>query len=848
MAKRYSDQDILKLLQWIDEGYQPTESELRVLRDRRALLFWGYSVTALPESVGLLSNLQTLDLTCTKIFTLPDYLGKLSELRVLGLGGTGITELPEFVRKFPKLEELYIWGTKITALPEWIGDLPALRFLDLEGLTLPAIPESLAMRELPFTENQDSSKPGILLKDVTLMHQDRSILLENPELIPSLYQKDQTSLRECRVIFLGDGAAGKSYTIRRFRAEGRPETVEAPYTTSETPGVEILDYRVGRGNGSFTLHFWDFGGQQLLHSMHRCFLTDETCYVVMVKTRETKANDRARYWLRNVEAFAPKSPILLFVNCWENDDGMRSIDEPALLRDYPNIQKVIYCSAKQASEAAFRETVMDSIIGLAASSKGLTRQVPTQWVRIRKAIEVESAAKNYLDRERYHELCDQNGVENEQAPALLSFFNTLGVCFSFHRDREKKELTAYKLLNPVWLTNAIYAIIEEGMAFAEEGRIQRSAVEQMLGNQAPRIVRGNENYRRTIPTLIYTAEECRYVLDVAAAHDLCYAVDENTIFFPALCTNNTPQEALSEPTDYTEHGAYCFQYAYLPDNVVHQLMVRCLRKGYTIDHSWLRGIVLGCLDDHRAIIRMTDGERLRLDLYSKKGRMPYELFLVLRSEILDISERLNLICHEYILRDPDSFRLTTLLLDRADGTKFKRGEESNERVEIEALLERFYDPLTLGRMQVKGQEVKIGPYPWHEVRKDNAALRRAIWEVYNRKCVYCGKMLIQAEVEIDHIYATKTPVVEDSGMKLYLDSLAEQGFDLAAPDYIENYLLSCKQSNDCKNNRPFGVENLRFYHELAMRKTPEILKLKAKYEEGRRWSDQLEKELTYEDN
>lgn len=141
---------------------------------------------------------------------------------------------------------------------------------------------------------------------------------------------------------LGNSDSGKTYTIKRLLNDCKKETKENPYTTKETPGVEIVDYTTDTtkyNKEKVTIHFWDFGGQALLHSMHRCFLTDKTCYVVTVKTREINSTTSARYWLKNVTAFAPNSPILLYVNCWENDDGLRSIDETRLCNDFPNIKK-----------------------------------------------------------------------------------------------------------------------------------------------------------------------------------------------------------------------------------------------------------------------------------------------------------------------------------------------------------------------------------------------------------------------------------------------------------------------------------------------------------------------------
>ena len=233
---------------------------------------------------------------------------------------------------------------------------------------------------------------GVNLYGVTLTEQDKAVFLQNdPALIAGLYEAaEQRPLRECRVIFLGDGDSGKSYTIQRFRNEARRETAEQPYLTRETPGVEILDQRVRYGGEDYTLHFWDFGGQELLHAMHRCFLSEDSCYVVTVKSRETKADRRARYWLRNVTAFAPRSPILLYVNCWDNDSGRRVLDEPRLIKDFPMISKVVYVSAKEAEDDVFQRELMNPLIKIAANSAGCNRTVNRKWKAVRDAIEAES--------------------------------------------------------------------------------------------------------------------------------------------------------------------------------------------------------------------------------------------------------------------------------------------------------------------------------------------------------------------------------------------------------------------------------------------------------------------------
>ena len=773
------------------------------------------NLSKLPAFVCLLPSLRRLDLDGTKITELPDAFEPNSNLQYLDLIKTAITRLPDSLGQLPYLEHLDIGNTQITTLPDYLGQLPGLQYLDLRGLTLTEIPESLAKRGLPFVEVWGDFERGINLYGTTLTGQDKAVFLEHPELIPSLYE-DQITLRESRVIFLGDGGVGKSYTIRRLQNGCKKETEENPYVTKETPGVEIADYRAVRGEDTLTLHLWDFGGQTILHSMHRCFLTDQTCYVVTVRTRETDVTPRARYWLRNVRAFAPSSPILLYVNCWENADGRRAIDETRLRKEFPNIEAVVYCSAKEAEDGAFRAEFLDRLVGMVAASESSQRTVNRRWNAVRNAITAESDTEHYLTKKRYRELCKENDIEDSNAPGLLSFFNTLGVCFSYHLDEDRNELEDYKLLNPVWLTNAIYAIIEEGMDYAHEGRIKVRAIERMLGTKAS---------RRVMPEIVYTPEQCRFVLDVAAAHNLCYKVDGGNVFFPALCSNNTPDEALTPPADYPQHVEYLLKYEYLPDSVVHQLMVRCLKADLAVNHCWLKGMMLGSMAAHKAIVRMDDDENLRIELWSRPEHPAYEMFELLRWEILDINKQLNLKAKEFILDDEDRYSLISLIEAERDGENV-RGESGRKRRPAE-LLGRFYEDGTwkFSRVEKNNIIIPILPREYHARRKDDPNLRKALYSVYNGICPYCEKPIDAfGDMQVDHIFPTH--YVELPELSDYVKYLEARGFDTSKPDYVENYFPVHSHCNREKSDTVLLYVLLK-RHERAYSMTPAVLR---KYE------------------
>ena len=221
------------------------------------------------------------------------------------------------------------------------------------------------------------------------------------------------------------------------------------------------------------------------------------------------------------------------------------------------------------------------------------------------------------------------------------------------------------------------------------------------------------------------------------------------------------------------------------------------------------------------------------DAYPKNGKPASNLFPLLRSEIIEVNRTLNLSARESLAADGNVFAVTTLIDAYKSNTKSVHGDVLRKAYEPFELLNRFYNAPTINGLDVNDRgEVCITQYHYRKYRKGDRALRRALYEAYDKRCGYCGKPINFDEMQVDHILAAnfQKAGVKDKETRMYIAELKEHGFDLTKPDYIENYMPCCGQCNRDKSNKTFNVEKLRKCHETAMEHTHDVLWLMREYE------------------
>ncbi len=185
-----------------DDAYRNAEKRIKKARLDHAteLDLANLGLTALPESLGQFTQLQSLDLEYNRLTALPESLDQLTQLQSLHLGHNQLPKLPEWLGQLTKLQRLFLHNNQLTELPESLGQLTQLHLLNLRINHLLELPESLGrltqLQSLNLAANQLTKLPEWLaqltqLQELTLHNNE---LTELPESLGQL-----TQLRELQL-------------------------------------------------------------------------------------------------------------------------------------------------------------------------------------------------------------------------------------------------------------------------------------------------------------------------------------------------------------------------------------------------------------------------------------------------------------------------------------------------------------------------------------------------------------------------------------------------------------------------------------------------------------------------
>jgi len=184
-----------------------------------------------------------------------------SNVTTLDLSFKGLTSLPPEIKELKNLTQLDISRNQLTSLPPEILELG----LDIKG-------------EYQF------GKEGICLEGNPLENPPVEILKQGREAIINYFKSEgeKEPLNEVKVLLVGEGAAGKTSLVKRLFRE------EVDGNEPQTQGINIRKWVVENGEREIKANFWDFGGQEIMHSTHQFFLSERSLYILVLMGGRTK--------------------------------------------------------------------------------------------------------------------------------------------------------------------------------------------------------------------------------------------------------------------------------------------------------------------------------------------------------------------------------------------------------------------------------------------------------------------------------------------------------------------------------------------------------------------------------
>jgi internalin A len=565
-----------------------------------------------------------------------------------------------------RLEMLNLRGNALTQFPLAGKTMRNLRYLDLSENEIIefTLPEGMqALEHLFLYGNKYLISPP-----AEIMRQGRFALRNY---FNELAEQGSEIVYEAKMLILGDAGAGKTTLARKIED---PDALPPDAVKDSTPGIMVQSLQLTDASPVFTMHLWDFGGQEVYHATHQFFLTKKSLYVLLCDGRKEEQFD---YWLQMQEIYGQDSRLLMVVN--QKGAMQPNLPMSDLRRDYPNIQEgkpiVINLATDREAVVALRKHIERSIRNLPQFERG--ERVPKKWAAIRRHL--EGIEKDHILITEFREICRKEGIpQREKQDFLLDFLHDLGVFLFF---KEVAGLNKLVILRPEWATSAVYNVLDHTRKKGDNGHFTRADLDKVWKCAA------YEDYFEELLLLMERFELCFRAPE-----------EEGLFIMPSLLPDESPEGyTWDEPTALQVQ----YQYTFMPKGIISRLIVRQHGLLESSPVMWKRGAVMS---DNGARVEVTESYRdKRINIRSNgHGRNAKELMMTIAREIdllnrsFHFNERMKVeqkipcncpVCQE--LTTPHYFLRSNL--DKADRVKQKvQCQESFEMIDVRALLDGVF--------------------------------------------------------------------------------------------------------------------------------------------------------------
>lgn len=519
-----------------------------------------------------LENNQISDLTALK---------NLPTLTQLNLRNNQIINI-EPLKILKNLTQLYLSNNKIKLLPKWIMDFNL---------------------KIKWSNGGD----GISVMANPLKYPSPEIIQQGNSAIKAYFetleQQQQRPLNEVKICFVGDSGVGKT-SLRKVLCGEKFDVQEPP-----TPGVIITDWQYQ----NFTLHCWDFGGDEKIQASHGLFFSEQCLYILVLDNRPER---REQYWLKKIEYLAGNVPILMVMNKSEEAAGY-DVDRKNLIRSYNGLQEQSFFSVS-CLEASGLEELKTGILA-ALSHLALPKKLWSEsWIQVKNMLNQQLKQQHYLSSQLYTEICQQHGVKDiDQQEQLVQALHGLGVLVHFN----KFNFFESYILESNWLTKSLYKIICSAQLAENKGILPLKILADIFKPDS-----GQDDE--------YSMENYRDLINLMRHLELCFLVDKTAILVPQLLDPEPPEIEVNfkNPLRFRLH------YEYLDEAIMLRFMV-VMRDDIVDKKCWRSAVLLRNESLNTEALMKVDYQQ-HLIMMQVSGKKSREYFAVLRKAVRNIEATL----------------------------------------------------------------------------------------------------------------------------------------------------------------------------------------------------------------
>jgi hypothetical protein len=275
------------------------------------------------------------------------------------------------------------------------------------------------------------------------------------------------------------------------------------------------------------------------------------------------------------------SPV--FVLVYKQDESSEDIDENGLSDKYQCIQDFDYLSLKNDKKKL--ESFKEKIEKYIKNNPAWNKEMPKFWFdvkeHLRKKFSDSHNTIDFISPEEFKIIANDSGViEDRNIEEMRNALHSLGVCLYY---KQIKQLDTY-ILNPNWITNGIYEIIDWLSAAKKDYKVRFSDLMTVFKDNLGK----------------YPKNKQKLLFDLLILYDLAYPYkteeDGDVLVLPALLTEKQPDRNMEN--DFPVSQSLYMRYkadTELPPDTISRFIVQHHREIMSMGDKqvvWSKGVKL----------------------------------------------------------------------------------------------------------------------------------------------------------------------------------------------------------------------------------------------------------------